>query len=281
MIQKSYKNNKSTLFLVSTPIGNLEDITFRAISVLKSVEVVFAEDTRITRNLLTNFNIHKRVYSCYKHNEKETTEKILNYLEKGKDVALLTDRGTPLISDPGGFSVREVINHKYNVVAIPGATAFVPALVTSGLIIDNFLFYGFLNHKENVRRKELKLLEKKDCVVVLYEAPHRFTKTLKNIHEVFGNRQIIISREITKYNEEIFRGTIEEAIKDYKTIKGEIVIIIEKRDSEYKINVEELKEDVRNLIKKGYTKTAAIKEVCKLYNVSKNQIYNSMQKEGE
>lgn len=280
MIQKSYKNNKATLFLVSTPIGNLEDITFRAISTLKEVFVIFAEDTRITKTLLEKYNIKKKIYSSHKYNEKQTISKIVSYLDEGKDVALVTDRGTPLISDPGSVSVREVIEKEYNVVSIPGVTAFVSALTTAGIDINNFLFYGFLSHKETTSKKELENLKRKNTVIVLYEAPHRFTKTLKNIEKVFGNIKIIISREITKYNEEIFRGTIKQAIEEYETIKGEIVIIIDKPKEE-KLDTKNLLEEVNELIKNGSTKTAAIKEISNKYNISKNKIYNEVQKEGE
>lgn len=279
MIQKSFKNNKSTLFLVSTPIGNLDDITLRAIKTLKEVDVVFAEDTRTTKTLLNNYEIKKKIYSCHKFNEKEATKRIISFLDNEKNVALVTDRGTPIISDPGGISAKEVIDSGYNVVAIPGVTAFVAALTTSGLDVKNFLFYGFLNHKESINHKELIKLKEKDTIIVLYESPHRLIKTLNNIEKVFGNIEIIISREITKYNEEIFRGKINEAINEYKDVKGEIVIILKPEKTQ--LNYHKLLEEVDNLLKKGFSKKDAIKTVAEEHNISKNILYNQVQKEGE
>lgn len=281
MVQKSFKNDKKTLFIVSTPIGNLEDITFRAINTLKSVSFVFAEDTRVAKKLLNHFEIKKTVYSCHKFNESEATVKIIEKLKDGNDVALITDRGTPIISDPGSISVKKVIEEGFNVVAIPGVTAFVTALVTSGLEVNDFLFYGFLDSKKNTREKELETLKEKNMITILYEAPHRINKTLESILNVLGNRNIVISRELTKINEEIFRGTVKGAIKDYSDIKGEIVIIIDKDNTNNSIDKDVIIKEINDKIKNGESKSYAVKEVCQKYNISKNKVYNDILKEGE
>lgn len=272
MIQKSYENEKSNLYLVPTPIGNMEDITLRAINVLKNVDAIFAEDTRVTTQLLNNLNIKNKVYPCHKFNEQKASLSILSLLSKGYNIALVTDRGTPLISDPGNIAVKEVIKNNYNVIALPGASALLPALNMSNISSEKFLFYGFLNAKESQAKKELEMLKDVEFTIVLYEAPHRLNKTLQNIYKILGNKVISISREISKLHEEVFRGTVLEAIDLYDSPKGEFVIVIEA--NEKKDDYETALLEVNNYIQKGFSSKDAIKEVSKINNLSKNILYS-------
>lgn len=273
MVQKSYLDNKSNCYIIPTPIGNMEDITLRAIKFLKEVDAIFAEDTRVTQKLITNLQIKNKIYQCQKFNESKVSEFMIKLLREGKNIAIVTDRGTPLISDPGYVALKKVIDEGYNVIALPGACAFLPALNMSNLDQDKFLFYGFLDSKEVTSRKELETLKKLEFTIVLYEAPHRLYKTLQNILKVLGNRQISISREITKLHEEVFRGSVEEALDIYKNdIKGEIVIVIEKGKNINNINDAYLK--CLELIFLGMSSKNAIKYISKELDVSKNELYD-------
>lgn len=216
------------LYIVPTPIGNLEDITLRAINVLKSVDVVLAEDTRTSGNLLRHLDISKPMQSYHIHNEHQTITRLLERMLKGETMALVSDAGTPAISDPGFLLVRECIKYKIPVECLPGPTAFVPALVNSGLPCDRFTFEGFLPHKKG-RQTRLKELAEEERTMVFYESPHRLVKSLQQFAEYLGaDRQASVSRELTKLYEENVRGTLEEIITYFaeKTIKGEIVIVI-------------------------------------------------------
>lgn len=272
MIQHSYDKEYSNCFIVPTPIGNLKDMTFRAVDVLKSVDAIFAEDTRVTNNLLKNFDISNKVYQCQKFFEAKASVTALELLKNKKNIAVVTDRGTPLISDPGSLLVQNIIKEGYNVIALPGACAFLPALNMSNLDQDKFLFYGFLDSKESASNAELEKLKSINFTIILYEAPHRLYKTLQKIYKIFGNRQISISREITKVYEEVFRGTVLEAIQKYENVKGEIVIVIEKNTN--KTNYDEFFKDVLELTQLGMTSKDAIKYVSKKNNVSKNILYS-------
>lgn len=271
MLQKSYDNSPS-LYIVPTPIGNLKDMTTRALEILENVDAVFAEDTRVTTELLNAFGIKNKVYSCHKFSEAKATNQVLNYLKEGKNLAMVTDRGTPLISDPGSLVVKNVIDAGFNIIALPGACAFVPALNMSGLDQDKFLFYGFLSNKEGESLKELESIKNINFTTILYEAPHRLLKTLQNIYKILGNRQISISREITKLYEEVFRGDVLTAIETYKDVKGEIVIVIDK--SEKEVDYDYLLKDVSELIGLGLKANDAIKYVAKKNDASKNILYN-------
>ena len=212
MWQNSY-DGKPTLYLVPTPIGNLEDMTFRSIEVLKSVDVIFSEDTRVTLVLLNHFDIKKKLISLHDHNEDMVKDKVLSYLKDNKNVAIVTDRGTPIVSDPGYKTVKYVSDNGYNVVGLPGACAFVPAFIVSGLPSEHFLFYGFLNSKDSKMREELNNLKNFENTIIFYEAPHRLIKFLQAILDVFGDRYVSISKEISKLHESVFRGNISDAIK--------------------------------------------------------------------
>ncbi|KAA1247271.1 16S rRNA (cytidine(1402)-2'-O)-methyltransferase [Aquimarina sp. RZ0] len=218
----------SKLYLVPTPIGNLEDMTFRAIKVLKKVDLILAEDTRTSGKLLKHYEITTHMHSHHMHNEHKTTDAIIGRLKSGETIALISDAGTPAISDPGFLLTRACIENKIDVECLPGATAFVPALVNSGLPNDKFIFEGFLPIKKG-RQTRLKLLAEETRTIIFYESPHKLLKTLGNFGENFGkNRLISVSRELSKLHEETIRGTVAEVQSHFenKPPKGEIVIIV-------------------------------------------------------
>ena len=272
MSQKSY-DKSSVLYLIATPIGNMEDITFRAIKILESVKVIFSEDTRITNQLLKHYNIKNKLISSHQYNEKENVEKLLEYLNAGCDVGLVTDRGTPIISDPGYYLAQAAIDAGFNVVSIPGATAFVSALIVSGVDAQPFTFYGFLNSKQSKRRKELEKLKSLEPTMIFYEAPHRLTETLTDMLEILGNRKCSISREITKKFEEIYRGNLVDIIEQTKDVKGEIVIVVEGNKSVNTFDNLTIVEHVNLYIKEGYNSKEAIKIVAKERQLNKNEVY--------
>ena len=273
MIQKSY-DGSPTLYIVPTPIGNLEDITIRALNILKEVDVIFAEDTRTTKQLLNHFDINNRLISSHLYNEDQNEEKEIDYLKEGKNIAVVSDRGTPVISDPGYILVKNAIEHGYNVVCLPGPTAVIPALVMSGLSGGPFTFYGFLNSKESKRKKELESLKSTPYPIAFYEAPHRLIKTLNNIYEIFGNRNVAIVREISKRYEEVIRGTVENLLKTVENIKGEIVIVVEGNHEKQTFDNLSIKDHVDLYIEDGLTPNEAIKKVAKERGVPKSEIYN-------
>lgn len=276
MSQKSY-DNTPTLYIVPTPIGNLDDITIRAINILKSVDVIFSEDTRITLNLLNHFEIKKHLVSMYKFNENESSYKMLEYLKNGKNVALVSDRGTPILSDPGNISTKKVIDQGFNVVSLPGATAAIPALTSSGLDASKFLFYGFLSHKKNKRIDELNLIKSLKYTIIFYEAPHRIIEMLNDLLFIFGNRKISISREISKKYEEIYRGFLVDVINELDVTKGEFVIVVEGKDEVVDIsNLSSIKEEYDDYIKIGINEKDAIKKIAKNRKIPKNEVYREI-----
>jgi len=224
---------------------------------------------------LEQFDIKKRLISSHKFNEEKNDNKIIEYLSQGLNVGIVTDRGTPIISDPGYELVKTAINNNYNVVALPGPTAFVPALITSGLSPQPFLFYGFLNNKESKRKKELEELKENKETMIFYEAPHRIESTLKVMLETLGNRFISISREITKKYEEIYRGKISDLLNENITMKGEFVIVVEGNQQEKTYEHLSLIEHVNLYIKEGYSSKEAIKKVAADRNIPKNEVYSA------
>ena len=272
MSQKSY-DGTSTLYLIATPIGNMDDITYRALETLKKVEVIFSEDTRITNQLLKHFDIKKKLISNHQYNEEENKEKLLEYLKNGYDVGLVTDRGTPVISDPGYELAKYSIENGYNVVSIPGACAFVSALIVSNLDIFPFTFYGFLNSKQSKRRKELEDLKNLSPAMIFYESPHRLVETLTDMLNILGNRKCSISREITKKFEEVYRGNLDEVIEEVRDAKGEFVIVIEGNKSVNTFDNLTIIEHVNLYIKEGIDKKEAIKKVAKERQLTKNEVY--------
>lgn len=278
MKQKSY-NNTPTLYIIPTPIGNLEDMTYRSIKILNEVGVIFCEDTRITRQLLNYFKINKKLISNHKYNEYLEKDKILNYLENNINVALVSDRGTPGISDPGYEAIKYIIEKGYNVVCLPGANALIPALVMSGINPQPFIFYGFLNNKKSKQLEELKNLKDVIYTIIFYEAPHRLKNTLGNIKDVFGNRNIALVREISKIHEEVIRDTIENIINICDTLKGEFVIIVEgKKIQEIDYSNITIMEHISQYMNEGLGEKEAIKKVAKDRNVNKNVIYKEYHK---
>lgn len=274
MSQISY-DNSPTLYIVPTPIGNLKDMTLRSLEVLKEVDVIFSEDTRVTIALLNYYDIKKHLVSLYKFNEAESSEKMIKYLKEGKNVALVSDRGTPILSDPGNICSKKVIEEGFNVVSLPGATAAIPALTSSGLDASRFLFYGFLNSKSSQRKKELENLKNFKNTIIFYEAPHRIKDMLNDLLEIFGNREVSISREISKKHEEIYRGSLEEVINELEE-KGEFVIVVSGNNDVIDYSSISLQEHFKMYIDDGYSEKDAIKLVAKDRGVAKNEIYKEI-----
>lgn len=278
--QKSYDNTPS-LYLITTPIGNMDDITYRAIKTMEEVDILLAEDTRVTKLLLNHFGINNKLIANHKFNEESNVEQIISYLKKGMNVGLISDRGTPIISDPGYEAAKKIIEEGFNVISIPGVTALIPALTSSGLIPQPFLFYGFLNSKDSKQKKELETLKNEKSTIIFYEAPHRITNTLNNILEVFGNRDCSISREITKKFEEIYRGKISEVLPLLENAKGEMVIVIAGNNNVNTFSNLTIVEHVNLYIKEGKSVMDSIKLVAKERKLTKNEVYSSYHKGGD
>ena len=272
MIQKSY-NSTPSLYIVPTPIGNLEDITLRAINTLKEVDVIFAEDTRTTSILLKHFKIKQKLLSSHLYNEDKMTNKEIEYLKKGKNIAVVSDAGTPVISDPGYILINKAIKEGYNVICLPGPTAIIPAIVTSGLAGGPFTFYGFLNSKESKRKQELENIKSNKYPIVFYEAPHRLIKTLQNIKEILGNRKISIAREISKKYEEIIRDNISNVLEIVDTLKGEMVVVVEGNLDTEDFSSLSITEHVNLYIDDGMSSNDAIKKVAKERDIPKSVVY--------
>ena len=268
-----------TLYLVATPIGNLEDITFRAIKVLKEVDLIAAEDTRQTLKLLNHYEIKKPLISYHRHNEDVKVDGLIGKLKEGKSIAVVTDAGTPAISDPGEVIVKEAIKENIPIIPIPGACAFVNALIASGLDTKEFAFYGFLSINKKIRKEKLEEIKKENRTIILYEAPHKIKNTLEDLRDVLENRKIVIARELTKIHEEFLRGSVEDIIEKYKEPKGEHIILIEGNDKTEKeeeldkLNEMTIEEHYKYYEKKGLEKNEIIKKVAKDRKVSKNEIY--------
>lgn len=274
--QKSFGNEMPTLYIVPTPIGNLDEMTPRAIEVLKNVDVIACEDTRNSMKLLQYFDIHTRFVQYHNFNEQESSKGLLQLLEQGKNVAVISDAGYPLISDPGQVIVNKAIALGYNVVPLSGCNAMLNALVASGLITQPFTFIGFLpaNQKESV--KTLNLYKHYPMTLIFYEAPHRIEKMLASVLEALGDRQVCVARELTKKHEEFIRGCCSEVLEEIKGAKGEMVIVVEGFNEELKpaIDMGEITLLVEEAISQGLSKSDAIKAVAKQTGMSKNEIYN-------
>jgi len=268
---------KGILHIVSTPIGNLEDITLRALHVLKSVDVIAVEDTRHSVKLLNHYGISKPLISYWKEKERARSDKIIEKLLSGQSVALISDAGTPGISDPGTVLIKRAIQESIHIVCIPGPTAFIAALSISGLSTDEFTFIGFLPSKKTQRLNALKSLGLESRTLVFYEAPHRILRTLTDIHETFAGRQVVVAKEITKIHEEVLRGSIQEVLNALQKTKiaGEYIIIVEgRRDKKRQIDDDVLME-VAVLMKKGLGRKEAVKKTAKAYGLSIKDLYNT------
>ena len=271
-MQKSFKEDKATLYVVATPIGNLKDITLRAIDILNEVDYILAEDTRTSSVLLSHYNIKKRVMSYHEFNKMDQENQIVSDLKEGKHIALISDAGTPGISDPGYEIIQRVIEEGFYVVSIPGASAILAALVTSGLVIQPFTFIGFLPRKLSEQKEVLKQYISRSETLVIYESPLRIQKTLQTLYDVLGNRRLSIARELTKAFETIIRTTLSEATTMEMNLKGEYVIIIEGNQEADK-PVLDIKSHYLELIKEGYPSKEAMKIVATKHNVPKNEVY--------
>lgn len=274
--------NLGKLYLVPTPIGNLKDITLRALEVLKFVDIVAAEDTRQTLKLLNHFEIKKSLMSYHKHNEQEKSEDIIELLKEGHNIAIVTDAGTPGISDPGAVIVKKCINENIDFEVLPGATAITTALVYSGLDTTRFLFRGFIPRENKERKILLNEIKEVKESIILYESPYRVVSTLETLLEYLGNRNVAICRELTKLHEEIKRGKIDELIDYFKNTvpKGEFVLVIEGKQQEHidRENKEKwenlsIKDHILNVMESGISKKEAIKYVAKERGLSKNEVY--------
>ena len=277
MIQKSY-DDSACLYLIPTPIGNMEDITLRSIKILKNVDIILCEDTRETSKLLKYYDINKKLLSCHQWNEKEIGSKVVNFLSKGLNVGLVTDQGTPIISDPGFLVARDVINSGYNVISLPGATAFVPALTVSGLNPAPFLFYGFLNSKKAKREKELASLKNYSFTMLFYESPHRLYETFDSMLKVFGDRKVCICREISKIHEEIYRGNISDFCSNVDVLKGEFVIVVSGSDNKYDYSDMSISDHVKYYVTDGLSEKEAIRLVASERNIAKSIVYSDYHK---
>lgn len=284
--QKSSSYEKSScLYLVATPIGNLEDMTVRALRILKEVDVIAAEDTRNTRKLCNYFDIATPLMSYHEHNIITGGEKILSYLREGKTVALVSDAGLPCISDPGADIVQLAIAEDFAVVPVPGANAALSALIASGLTPQPFYFYGFLHRNKKERRGQLEKLKNRQETILFYEAPHRLKETLKDLELVLGNRKIVLARELTKKFEEFLRGTIVEALEwvGANEVRGEFCVVLEGNQQPIEDNTENpswstmtLQQHVDDLMEhQQLSSKDAIKEVAKLRNVAKRDVYKA------
>ena len=271
MIQKSY-DNTVCLYLIPTPIGNLDDITIRSLNTLKMVDEVLCEDTRDTGMLLSHYGIKKKLVSCHEFNEDKMVEYAISKLQSGLNLGLVTDQGSPVISDPGYIVSRGVIQAGYNVVSLPGATAFVPALSSSGIEPSPFLFYGFLNAKKGKQIQELKSLKDYPFTIIFYEAVHRIKSTLENILEIFGNRSICVARELSKIHEEYIRGTITDVLPLVGELKGEFVLVVEGNHSIIDYSSLDVVEHVKMYLD-DMNEMDAIKKVAKERGVAKSVIY--------
>ncbi|KIL53691.1 16S rRNA methyltransferase [Jeotgalibacillus alimentarius] len=283
--QKSFQDaGAGRLYLVPTPIGNLEDMTFRAVSILKKADLIAAEDTRNTKNLCRHFEIETKLVSYHEHNKEESGRKLMADLHEGKQIALVTDAGTPCISDPGYELVKLCVEEGVNVVPLPGANAAVTALIASGLKPQPFYYYGFLPRQKKEKREELAFLSTIPATFILYESPHRLKESLKEMQEALGSeRQMTISRELTKKFEEFVRGSIEECLQwaEESELRGEFCLVIEgaerdkwQQDEEIWWSELSLTEHVEHYIQqKSMTSKAAIKETAKDRGVPKRDVY--------
>lgn len=272
MRQNSYDNSPS-LYLIPTPVGNMEDITLRAIHTLEMVDFLLCEDTRVTSELLHKLNIKKKLIHSDDHNEDSLKEIVLSKLQEENNIGLVTDRGTPIISDPGYKIVEYVTSHGFNVISLPGPTAFVPALTMSGINPAPFLFYGFLNSKDSKRKKELETLKKLPYTIILYEAPHRIQDMLTSLLEVFGNRKIALCREISKKYEEAIRGTITDVLEVVDSIKGEMVVVVEGNLEQEDYSSMTILEHIRLYLEDGMSEKEAIKKVAVERDIPKSVVY--------
>lgn len=274
--QKSYQTENGTLYLVATPIGNLEDMTFRAVRILSEVDYIYAEDTRVTKKLLSHFHITTALRSYHMFNENKKISEIIGLLKEGKRLALVTDAGLPGISDPGYLIAKEAIQEHLAVVVIPGASSATTALLSSGLVIEPYLFYGFLHSKQSKRRNELNQLKNNKETIVFYESIHRLKDTFCDMLDVLGDRSVALARELTKKHEEIIRGTISELIPLIDELKGEFVIVVSGStitEEDLAFNELSFEDLVKHFQSLGLKEMDMMKKIASIKGVSKSEIY--------
>ena len=270
---KSFDGKRPTLYLVATPIGNLKEMSPRALEVISEMDIIAAEDTRNAFSLLANFNIKKELFSLREHNEVEASKHLYEKICEGKKVAYMSDAGYPGISDPGYLLVKEMIQKDVNISTISGPSAFINALVASGIETKHFYFHGFLPAKESEAKEEILSLKDKPETLIFYEAPHRIIKTLNLLRECLGNREICLARELTKINEEYIRGSLDELSEiDESTLKGEMVLVVSGNKDGKAVDDEKIKARISYFIKLGLSQKDAINVVSEEFNVNKNYI---------
>lgn len=270
---KSFESETNLLYLVATPIGNMQEVSQRFISVISNVDVVAAEDTRNTGLLLSKLGINKELFSLREHNENEASAHLIKLIKEGKKVAYMSDAGYPGISDPGYLLVQNALKEDIRVSTISGPSAFINALVASGLETKHFYFHGFLSAKDSEARKELEEIRDKKETLIFYESPHRIIRMLNNLLLVLGNRQAVIARELTKINEEYIRGELEELIElDEASLKGEMVVIVEGNKNDKEVSEEDILNKIEEYIKSGLSKKDAVNIVSDQLKVNKNKI---------
>lgn len=266
-----------TLYLVATPIGNLDDITLRSIKILKDVDFIAAEDTRHSLKLLNHLEISKPLISYHRHNEDIKTNLLIDKLLDGKNIALISDAGTPVISDPGEEVVKEALKNNINVIPIPGACALINALIASGLDASEFTFIGFLPLNKKNRKEKLSEIQNSKNTTILYEAPHKLLSTLQDLSKILDNRKIVLAKELTKIHETFISGTAGELLNTLENPKGEFVIMIEKSQEKFDensyLNSLSLEEHFAFYQAQGFSKNEIIKKIAKDKNVNKNEIY--------
>lgn len=276
---KSFDNSSPLLYLVATPIGNLGEMSKRALDILQEMDIVAAEDTRNTRVLLSHYGINKELFSLREHNENEASKHLISLMKNGKKVAYVSDAGYPGISDPGYLLVKNAIAEGIAISTISGSCAFINALVASGLPTDHFYFYGFLSKKGNEAKTTLETLKAREETLIFYESPHHIEETIKLMKEVLGNREAVIARELTKLNEEYIRGTLDELSQmDFQTLKGEMVVLVEgASESSGETTDEDIIKRLEFCLSKGISKKAAIEIVSDELKQPKNKVYKIAQ----
>ena len=277
---KNFTSSDNILYLIATPIGNLKEMTPRALDVISQADLIAAEDTRNSQQLLNNFNIKKQLFSLREHNEKIASQHIINEIKNGKKVVYMSDAGYPCISDPGNILVKECLLNDIKVSTIAGSSAFLNAICSSGFNSNHFLFYGFLSSKDSDAIKELTNLKSINHTLIFYEAPHRIERTLILLQKVFGNRQFVLARELTKLNEEFIFGNLNEIQSiDFSTIKGELVLLVEGHiETNNELDIDTLKHDIDFLLAKGLTNKDIVDILVNLKGMNKNDIYGYVNK---
>ena len=265
------------LYIVATPIGNLEDISLRALRILKEVDLIAAEDTRQTLKLLNHFEINKPLISYHRHNEEIKSEILIEKLENGENIALVSDAGTPGICDPGEEIIKKAIDNNIEVIPIPGACAMINALIASGISTKEFTFLGFLPLNKKLRKQKLDEIENSQKTIIIYEAPHKMESTLKDLKEILNKRKIVLARELTKIHEEFIRKDVDQILENISNLKGEMILIIEgntsQNDNQNELNTLTLEEHYNYYKENGLSKKEIIKKIAKDRNLNKNEVY--------